>query len=239
MPRPPFPNPHQYAVDQEVMRHDDAVHYFGEMTAVVMMWNQRDFDLGKVGRCEECFTSWGDVTDAYEQSSKRKCPACFGTTFQGGFRAIVYRPCIWDFDSDEKQDYEKRGYTQAGRAGVQTVAGLTLHDNDYLIRQDGSRWRMGPPSDDHIVTGFSPVGQLIPSGSILQVQREDPSSIVYMIPVNQEGLQVQGWSPYMLYPTTNDVVRGQAADEPVSDDILVAGGAEEDTNPTILDAGGA
>lgn len=239
MARPPFQNPHQYAVDQEVTRHDDACHYFGEMTAIIMMWNQRDFDLGKVGRCSVCYTSWGEVAEVFGQSSKRKCPSCFGTTFEGGFRAIVYRPCIWDFDSDQKQDYEKRGYVQNGSAGVQTVSGLALHDNDYLVRQDATRWRMGPPSDDRIVTGFSPTGQEVGSGSVIQVQREDPSSIVFMIPVNQEGLQVEGWSPYMLYPTTNDIVRGEPSPEPVSDDILVAGGAADDPNATILDAGGA
>lgn len=207
MPRPPFQNEHNYAVAQEVMRHDDALHWYGEMTALVMLWSVRDFENGDVGLCSVCFTPLGIVAEAYKQSSKARCANCYGTTFEGGIRAIVYRPALWE-KNVLSQDVRERGHTTISSGSVQITSDVNMRDGDYLIRQDKTRWKITEPQVSEIANGFGPTGKQVAPGSTFQVQLEDRSSVAYMIPVDQAALDLVGWKPYMVYPHASDVVNG-------------------------------
>jgi membrane protein implicated in regulation of membrane protease activity len=214
MARPPFPNEHTYAAQQEVLRHDDAIISFGEMTACVMMWNIADLDRGDVTRCTVCYTPFGIIADAYQQPSKGMCTSCYGTSFQGGIRAIVYRPAMWVEDTSSDQ-LERRGQAVNASGTVQLTSDFMMRDGDYLVRSDGTYWRITSPQDNEIVTGFGPSATGsdanvagTTSGSTVRVQLEDKSSIAYSLPINPTALLSVGWSPYMLYPSGYDVVNG-------------------------------
>lgn len=236
MARPPFQNEHLYAVDQEVLRHDDAIHYYGEMTACVMLWSVRDFELGLVERCSVCYTPLGLVTEAYQQSSKQKCANCYGTTFEGGIRALIYRPALWD-ETPVSQDIRERGHTIVASGTVQVTSDFNMRDGDYLVRQDGTRWRITEPTGSEIVNGFGPTGTQVFSGATFQVQLEDRSSVAYMVPVSQPGLEVIGWSPYMLYPSEFDIINGPLTIDDYPEVVVDLGpNADPDAAP-VFDGG--
>jgi hypothetical protein len=76
--------PQRWAVDQERQRHLQALYTVGEWTMFCLMWNLEDFQNGLVTRCSVCYNR---SSQAYKQGERNKCPDCFGTTFEGGFRA--------------------------------------------------------------------------------------------------------------------------------------------------------
>lgn len=206
-----YPNEHPYAVAQEIERHDEAVRFFGEMTACVMLWNAFDFHAGLVGRCPTCYLNYGDIADAYKQAPRKNCPDCLGTTFAGGLRAVVYRPAIWTKDV-VSQDTEKRGQVEIYTAEVQTVSGMAMREGDFLVRSNGTRWQINSPDDTEVATGFGPKGSDSVVGSFFRAQLEDESSVAYMIPISEEALALRGHSPYPLYPTQWDVINGDITD---------------------------
>lgn len=207
MARPPYPNEHNYAVEQERLRHDDAVMHFGEMTACVLMWSIRDFEANRVDRCSQCYLPYGMITDAYKQSTETKCSNCYGTTFEGGIRAILYRPALWAEDI-ASEEMRSRGHTTVAAGSVQVTSDFNMRDNDYLVRYDGSRWRITAPQVSEITTGFGPTGTQVSPGAMFRVQLEDKTSVAYSIPIVEGPLATVGWTPYMLQPHANDVVNG-------------------------------
>lgn len=206
-----YPNEHPYAVMQEIERHDEAVRWFGEMTACIFMWNAFDFAARLVGRCTVCFEAYGEIADAYGQAPRKMCPNCYGTTFEGGIRALLYRPAIWTKDV-VSQDVEKRGQVEVTTAEVQTVSGTAMREGDFLVRSNGTRWQINSPDDTEISTGFGPKGNDSVVGSFFRAQLEDGSSVAYLIPIVEEAMSFRGHSPYPLYPTQWDIINGDIAD---------------------------
>ena len=207
MARPPFPNEHQYSLEQEVLRHDDAVISLGEMSACALLWAVADFEAGLVTRCSVCYLPYGDIAAAYEQPAKNRCTNCYGTSFEGGLRALLYRPALWNEDQ-VSEDNKERGNVTVSSGSVQVTSDFSMRDGDFIIRQDGTRWRISQPNANTIVHGFGPTGLQTSSGSMFRVQYEDPTSVAYTIPVTQLALNQRGWSPYMLYASSYDVVNG-------------------------------
>jgi hypothetical protein len=236
MARGPYPNEHSYAVEQEVLRHDDAVINFGEMTACIMLWCTRDFQQGLVERCSVCYTPFGLIADAYEQSSKNKCANCYGTTFEGGIRAILYRPALWAEDV-VSEDVRARGYTTVSTGSVQVTSDFNMRDGDYLVRQDGTRWKITAPQVSEISTGFGPTGLQVAPGAMFRVQLEDTTSVSYLIPISQLAIEVDGWAPYMLYPTDSDVVNGPLTIDDYPEIIVDFGGAIDPDTAPVYDGG--
>ena len=202
MPRPPLQNRHQYAVQQEQLRHDDAVNWFGEMTAFILWWSLEDFENGDVTRCSSCYTTLGDITDVYQQSPESHCPNCFGTTFEGGYRALIYRPALWD-TSDSSEEVKSRGFTYSSSCTIQTLTGIRFRDNDIAVRSDGTRWRVNQPRVRMVATGFGPNSSrsdLV--GSTLSGNLDDETMPSYLPTVNMTFLQNAGWNPELPYPAS-------------------------------------
>lgn len=200
MARPPLHNQHPYSLTQEQLRHDDAVHWYGEMTAFILWWSVIDFESGDVERCSVCYTPLGDVADVYKQSPESKCSGCFGTTFEGGFRAIVYRPALWSF-SEGAEEVRRRGFTSSASCNIQTVSGIRIRDNDIAVRSDGTRWRLDAPRVKLITTGFGPNSvrnDLI--GSVVTGNLDDETMPSYLPTINTTFLQTSGWNPELPYP---------------------------------------
>ena len=117
------------------------------------MWTIEDFEASLVARCPTCFTNYGSIADVYAQSSKARCPDCYGTTFEGGFRAKIVRPSIWEANEVDYRD-DERGKKQTAQASVQSSSDFRLRTGDFIFRGDGSRWQMRTISTDHLRTGF-------------------------------------------------------------------------------------
>jgi hypothetical protein len=182
------------------------------MACLVALWHIEDFNAGLVTRCAECYLPYGEIAEAYGQSARARCPTCFGTTFQGGFRARVYRPTMFG-PVEQSDDGQKHGVTKRVSATIHTTSDVQLRDGDIIIRRNGTRWQISSPSVQEITTGFGPSYDQIDRSS-LTAFREDPTSPAFLIPVDGDALAAVGWMPYMPYPTGADSTPGPIVYEP-------------------------
>lgn len=180
------------------MRHNDAIHWFGEMTCFISWWRVEDFNAGLVTRCSVCYLPFGDIADAFRQPSMNKCVNCFGTTFEGGIRTKFYRPGIWDLSAQSK-DVIKHGETTIVKGTIETFSNLDLRQGDVLVRHDGTRWQIDQPIWQEITTGFGSQK----GNSTLRLQGktsitlEDPTAVAYLPTVDLTALNLDGWLPYV------------------------------------------
>lgn len=206
--RAPLQRPTSYDIAQEQMRHNDAIHWYGEMTCFLLWWKTEDFLAGLVTRCSVCYLPFGDITDAYRQPSKNKCPSCYGTTFEGGLKAKLYRPGIWDLNPVEHDTF-KRGDVNIIKGTIETLSNIDVRDGDSIVRRDGTRWQLDPPTWQEITTGFgSQKGtQTLRMRGRSAITLEDPASVAYLVPVDLAALNLDGWLPYVPHsPHPLDVV---------------------------------
>jgi hypothetical protein len=179
-----LPDRQQYAVAQERQRHTQALYGYGEYAMFCLLWNREDYDNGLVGSCLRCVIPRGVVADVYQQASDSKCLECFGTGYEGGYKAKIVRPSLWDY-TEESYDNAARGNVKTHSASVQTTADFKMRSGDYIFRGDLSRWQMRTQATNHLRTGFDPVD---PHGgdalgyNFGTVVREDPDSIIYSVP---------------------------------------------------------
>lgn len=179
-----LPDRQDYAIEQERQRHTDALYHYGEYTMFVLLWRIEDLDAGRVGRCPSCFLAHGKITEVYQQPAVNKCPACFGTTFEGGYRARIVRPALWDDTKDDHSPDHARGEVIRAAATIQTTPDFYLRTNDYAFRGDGTRWQVKAGAEVALQTGFhtsSPASAVV--GYVFaNAAREDESSVAFLIP---------------------------------------------------------
>lgn len=185
-----LPDRQQYAINQEQQRHTQALYQFGEHAMFVLLWNREDFDAGLVGACLRCVVPRGLVADVYQQVAESKCPECFATGYEGGYKAKIVRPSLWDYTEDSFETHA-RGDIKTQSASVQSTWDFKLRNGDYIFRGDLTRWQMRTHATNHLRTGFTPVDQ---HGSDAlgynygTVSREDEDSVAYKIPPSNESL---------------------------------------------------
>lgn len=180
------PDPQPASIQQERMRHDDALWRYGEPAVFVLMWNPGDFALGLVERCSRCWID-PDLAEAYKQPTEHKCPVCFGTTFEGGWKARVVRPSLWD-DAEVQDRTSNRGFVTSNSAAVQSTSDFRLHNGDYIFRGDKARWQVRTLSGTNLSTGFGTPTDTIIGYNYGQCSLEDPSAVAYIIPPTAEEL---------------------------------------------------
>lgn len=184
-----LPDPQRFAVDQERWRHDQAVYQHGEYVIFCLLWRIRDFQAGLVTRCSLCFVAGDKIAATYGQPTQERCVACFGTTFQGGYKALIVRPVMWN-STEETETESQRGITIVSKANVQTVSGFDVTNGDYIFRGDGTRWQLAVrDASDPLITGFEMQGALNNMGTSMDATREDESSVAYMIPPSTYDVQ--------------------------------------------------
>lgn len=175
-------DPQDYAVQQERYRHDQALNTYGEFAMFVLRWTIRDFKAGLVERCSECMIAYGKIADTYQQPARKDCPACYGTSFEGGIRAKIVRTSLWDANEEDYQD-ARRGESVLQTASVQSTSDFRMRTGDYIFRADGSRWQMRTVSTNALRTGFlEPEHRTEVGYNYGLVQREDEDTVAYMIP---------------------------------------------------------
>lgn len=185
------PDVKNWELQNERAKHEQSLYRYGEYAIFVLMWNIDDFQAGLVQRCPTCFTSVNSlISDTFKQPEFYKCPTCYGTTFNGGYKAMLVRPSIWQWAEPQLQQ-EKRGYVDMDNATIQTTSDFRMQPKDYVIRGDGTRWQVKGVDALHLATGFGT--QAGPWNSVSytysNVTREDESSVVYQIPVSEAQIQ--------------------------------------------------
>jgi hypothetical protein len=173
----------EWAVQQEHLRHNEAIYHVGEWTMFVLMWHLEDFEAGRVQRCTACYTSYGRIAEAYQQPAKNKCPDCFGTTFEGGYRARIVRPSIFT-DTDEDEKLDRRGIVSPDDVQIETTSDFRIRSGDYAFRGNGTRWQLRVPERITLRTGFGmPTQGMDAIGyNSARAQQENETSVAFLIP---------------------------------------------------------
>jgi hypothetical protein len=184
-----LPDPQYYAVEQERYRHDQAINTFGEYAMFVLLWDLDDLDAGRVQRCRTCYTAYGKIADVYGQAAQERCPDCYGTTFEGGYKAKIVRQSLW-VPSEEEKRMGSRGEDTIQNATIQTPSNFLLRTGDYVFRADGTRWRVRTMTTANVLTGFweSDDTRTATGYEYANVNREDESSVAYIIPPDTDTL---------------------------------------------------
>lgn len=181
-----------WAIEQERMRHSQALWTLGEYTAFVLMWHIEDFTAGRVRRCPKCYgadaasTTKAKIAATYNQAEEHRCPECFGTTFEGGFKAFIVRPAIFS-DSDEDEQRQARGVMQPQGLSVESTPDFRVRSGDFAFRANGDRFQLRVPNRVTLRTGFA-----MPTQSDMAIgynharaSLEDRTSVAYIIPPSE------------------------------------------------------
>lgn len=174
-----------WAVDQERARHDQALWSLGEAALFCLLWTARDYDNGLVTLCTRCASD--RISKAYGQASQNKCPQCFGTRFEGGFRAMIVRPAIFT-DADDSQSFTARGTVSPQEVHLETTSDFRVRSGDYVMRATGERLQLRAPQRTTLRTGFgTPYQHEVGTAyNLARAAVEDEDSVVYLIPPEKD-----------------------------------------------------
>jgi hypothetical protein len=180
--------PQRWAVDQERQRHYQALYQIGEWTMFCLMWHLDDYENGLVGRCPTCYIA-SRYASAYKQSDRNKCPDCYGTTFENGFKALIVRPAVFS-DSDENQQFQARGVVDADQLDMESTPDFRVRTGDYCFRSTGHRFYLRVPDRITLRTGFAtPYQRSMAVGyNHARAALEDRSTVAYTIPPVEKDL---------------------------------------------------
>lgn len=171
----------QWAESHVEASHLDALYQFGEYVMFVLWWNALDVEAGRVGRCPTC-TLFDRFATAYDQAPSQDCPDCYGTTFEGGFRARIIRPAILGDGNEETVD-SRRGEVVTDTISLQTTADFYSRSGDLMLRANGERYQLQQMDTVDIRSGFTRESLLDNIGGTISVSRlEDPGSQAYRVP---------------------------------------------------------
>jgi hypothetical protein len=176
-----------WAVEQERQRHNQALWQLGENTLFCLLWTAKDYDAGLVGLCPTCASD--RISKAYGQPTRNKCPDCFGTRFQGGYRALIVRPAVFT-DADDGQSFTARGVVQPQEVHMETTSDFRVHGGDYAMRATGERLQLRTPQRTTLRTGFGTPYQrdVATAYNLTRAAVEDQESVAYTIPPNTDAL---------------------------------------------------
>lgn len=184
-----------WSVEQERQRHNQALWQVGEYGMFALMWHYQDFEAGLVTRCSRCQGTSGSkeaiIDAAYRQPTQNRCPVCFGTTFEGGFKALIVRPAIFS-DTDEGESLQARGVVNPQDIDVESTTDFRVRSGDYVFRGDGDRFQLRAPTRVQLRTGFGPVSQSNAAIGYTHARAsyEDPrASVAYSIGPSAEDLR--------------------------------------------------
>lgn len=170
-----------YAESHVMASHVDALGRFGEFVMFVLMWTAGDYQQGLVGKCSLCIAN-DPIAKAYDQPADSDCPGCFGTTFEGGWRAQIIRPAILTDRNTETKE-TRRGEVVTDAVSIETTSDFFSRSGDFMFRQDGTRWQMDQMDTITIRTGMEhptqdqTIGGLIPSAKM----EDDVAATVHVL----------------------------------------------------------
>ncbi|GAA1978644.1 hypothetical protein [Kitasatospora viridis] len=176
-----------WEVEQERAAHTQALYALGEYALFVLLWTAQDHEAGDVGLCPVCSTS--RVSAAYGQPERNKCPSCYGTRFEGGYRALIVRPAIFT-DGDDSQSFTARGVVAPQEVNLETTSDFRAHSGDFCMRATGERLQLRVPARTTVRTGMGTPYQrdAAISYNLARAAAEDQDSVAYLIPPNTTAL---------------------------------------------------
>lgn len=179
----PAYQPQPWAIDHLRVQHEEALYRFGEYAIFVLLWQPTDFDAGLVGRCPTCFESAQPQSHAFEQPARARCPDCLGTTFEGGYRAKIVRPAIFEYD-DIQAEGDKRGTYSKADVNCETTWDFQATTADIVVRMDNTRWQVTKVTSSSVHTGFHSTARRseVGTGWSYSAALLDPSSVAYTFP---------------------------------------------------------
>jgi hypothetical protein len=147
-----------WAVTQERQRHIQALLTVGENAMFALMWHIQDFQAGLVARCARCYSAPGttaaQVASVYQQPTQNRCSDCYGTTFEGGYKALIIRPAIFS-DTDESETFGARGVVHPDDVDIESTVDFRVRQGDYAFRSSGDRFSLRVPQRITLRTGFA------------------------------------------------------------------------------------
>lgn len=175
--------------DQITHSHEEVLYDHGEYAMFVLMWTPLDRAADRVGDCPKCVIAYGEIAKAYGQPAKEKCDGCFGTGFEGGYRAKIVRPSLWN-DGTPDDDQTARGYVVRDTYLVETTNDFTMHKGDYVFRATGDRYQTEALNATNIQHGFGTPSRtnMRVAGALPQVRLENKTSVAYIIPPTEAEL---------------------------------------------------
>lgn len=185
--------PEYYMIDQERTLHEEAVYAYGEYSFFALKWNVDDFEADLVGHCPYCYLRGGieeEIASVYKQPAIANCPYCYGTTFWdpnatklNGLKALIVRATLWN-NTDEAHKQVPQGDVTTSVTQFQTISDFRMRSGDWVIKADGTRWRVQQRESTNVISGFQASDDVRTMIGYLytQVIREDESSVVFLIP---------------------------------------------------------
>lgn len=162
--------------------HEEALFAYGEYGIFTLMWRPEDYANGLVDHCPVCFEGTkGRQAAAWQQPTKRECPNCFGTTFEGGYRAQIVRPMLMSDRQTVVADM-REGTTETDTMQFETTSDFTFTLGDYVIRADNTRYQCDTKPEIVVRTGFDDPQSHESLNSAATAHLEAKTSVAYLIP---------------------------------------------------------
>jgi hypothetical protein len=179
----------QWASSHVEDSHIEALYSFGELALFTMMWIPLDAEAGRVEHCSRCFNGVAArQAKVFNQPTEKKCPVCYGTTYQGGFRAQIVRPSIWS-DRNSEHTEQARGTIYTDSLQVETTGDFFLRRGDYAFRYDNSRYQVSGEKREAVLrSGFHPPLSGDSFAGPASMQLEEETSVAHIIPPTAEQL---------------------------------------------------
>lgn len=185
--------PQDYAADTIETTHEEALLSFGELGLFTLMWRPNDQERGLVGTCTTCSGNTGSIADrqakAFQQPTKRECVDCYGTTFEGGYRAQIIRPMLMA-DRDSEVEDVRQGSLTRDSISFETTSDFYFHRGDYVFRADNTRFQTEEKNEAIIRTGFEFPERRDALTGITVAHLEEPTTVAYLIPPTAQQLAV-------------------------------------------------
>lgn len=177
-----------WAEEHVTASHVDALYRYGEWVMFVLLWTAKDLEAGLVTRCPVC--RLGDpLSVGYGSAgSTPDCPACFGTTFEGGYRARIVRPAIISDRNTETREDRRAGQVETESLSLQTTADFFCHAGDFMFRVDGTRYQLGQMDTQVIRSGFEHPDQEQSVGGVVNAAalESNGSTLAHRLPPEPE-----------------------------------------------------
>lgn len=207
----------QWAREQVEESHLEALYALGEYSMFVLLWHSMDFEAGLVDRCARCYLAAGRIAEAFGQGTDARCPDCFGTTFEGGYRARIIRPGIWT-DASTNTSRTPRGEVVSDTMTVETTSDFVLRHGDFIFRAGGLRYQSSETDGAWVRSGFDVPDDIKAVASVMhEVKLEDDrASVAFDIPPTDDDLSV-----ILRAPLTRHLVPDMSAYEDIRGPLVV------------------
>lgn len=187
-----------WATQQQYGWSGEYLQWYGEQCVLRLLWRWTDHEAGLVDICQNCQDTPAPqlpnadirrrVSSVYKQSGNVWCNQCYGTTFVGGFKPVLYHIFMAAEDTPEVRRRLDTGNFWQENPQVQFSAHPEIRTGDLIIRitdwdarnqvplQAGTRYTAGATRPQTLRTG--------PGSSLDPIIRTGQSCTLKMLPTD-------------------------------------------------------